>query len=95
MIKRSIHDLTHTGFRSVTKTIKNLSQDSWLWNQDLNSGHSEYEAQSYPLNCGKHLSYFLVYIYILKKYIYKNKQNNKAGVIKLPYFLISSFLLKK
>ena len=82
MINRSSHDLTHNGFRSVMKTIKNLSQESWLWNRDLNSGHSEYEAQSYPLNCGIHLIYFLVYI---KKNVYDNKQNKdcQAGVIKL------------
>lgn len=56
VIIRSSHGLTCTGFGRVTNTIKNLSQDSWVRNRDLSSGRSEYEAESYPLNCGIQLS---------------------------------------
>jgi hypothetical protein len=100
MINRSSHDLTHTGFGRVAKTIKIPSQDSWLQNRDLKSGRPEYEAESYPLNCGIHLGYFLAYI--KKMFTTRNKNkivmqvsyNSHITLIQLSYFLIFFFVLK-
>ena len=48
MIDRSSCDLTHAALGRVLKTMKNLSQVSWSWGQDLNIGHSANGAAVLP-----------------------------------------------